>query len=53
MADRILSSRVVELSSGEIELVRAALRLLLASEEDVEEIREIKALLARLGDEAR
>jgi hypothetical protein len=38
----------VELTAGEIELVRTALHLLLASEEDIEEIREIKALLLRL-----
>ena len=42
------SALAVELTAGEIELVRIALRLLLASEEDIEEIREIKALLLRL-----
>jgi len=49
MADRTASRPVLELSPEEVELVRAALRLLLASEEDPEEIREIKALLARLA----
>jgi Arc/MetJ-type ribon-helix-helix transcriptional regulator len=38
----------VELTAEQIDLVRTALRLLLASEEDVEELREIKVLLTRL-----
>jgi hypothetical protein len=39
---------IVELTEEQIAVVRAALRLLLASEEDIEEIREIKTLLAQL-----
>jgi len=48
MPDETGSSVTIELSREQLGLVIAALRLLLASEEDVDEIRQIKALLARL-----
>lgn len=38
---------VVELSRSDLALVRAALRLMLRSEDDPDTIRELKALLAR------
>ncbi len=53
MADRTTSPLVIELTPDQIQLVRAALGLLLASEEDRDEIRQIKALLARLTEDAR
>ncbi len=39
----------LELSPDEVALVRAALRLLLDAEDDIETIRAVKALLARLA----
>ncbi len=39
----------LELSPAEVALVRAALRLLLDAEDDIETIRAVKALLARLA----
>ncbi len=48
MPDETGSAVTIELSREELALIVAALRLLLASEEDVDEIRQVKALLARL-----
>ncbi len=42
----------LRLSRGELELVRVALRHLLASEDDPETIAELKILLERLAREA-
>ena len=39
----------LRVSRADLELVRAALRLLLASEDDPETIRELKVLLERLA----
>ncbi len=39
---------VLELTPDEVQLVRAALRLLLDAEDDIEAIRQVKKLLARL-----
>lgn len=41
---------VLELSSSELELVLAGLKVLLLVEDDAEAIAELKTLLARLGD---
>ncbi len=38
----------LELTPDEVDLVRAALRLLLDAEDDIETIRQVKKLLARL-----
>jgi hypothetical protein len=40
----------VTLSRADLELIRVALRHLLASEDDPETIEELKALLARLAE---
>lgn len=42
----------LRLSQRELELVRAALRLLLGAEDDIETIRAVKALLTRLAEAA-
>ncbi len=42
----------LQVSHTELELVRVALRHLLASEDDPETIEELKALLARLAETA-
>ena len=42
----------VELSPGELELVRTGLRMLLDAEDDPEVITELKLLLARLAQAA-
>lgn len=52
MSDSASSTVTVELTPDQLELVKAALRLLLASEDDVEEIRAIKAMLAQLEPNA-
>lgn len=52
MAETVAPSMTIELTPEQVEVVRAALRLLLASEEDVEEIRAVKALLVRLERDA-
>ena len=43
----------LEVSHTELELVRVALRHLLASEDDAETIEELKVLLARLAEIAQ
>lgn len=52
MTEIIAPRLTIELTPEQVEVVRAALRLLLSSEEDVEEIRAIKALLVRLERDA-
>ncbi len=48
MAETTPPPLTIELTPAQVALVRAALRLLLDAEDDVEAIRELKALLARL-----
>ncbi len=50
MPDTPTQPVTIQLTPEQVALVRTALRLLLSSEDDVAEIREIKTLLARLSE---